>query len=87
MHGVRITVEEISKTQMMIKKFNLQGEHAIGMIRVELIMGDTSTFSIFHVIDTKTSYKLLLGRHDFTNMELWLPLCTNVHNKIEIGRG
>ena len=38
---------------------------AIGMIRLELTMGDLSTSSIFHLIDSKTSYKLLLGR-------LWL---------------
>jgi len=45
----------------MIQGFNLEGQHANGMIRVELLMGDLSTSSIFHVIDTKTSYKLLLG--------------------------
>ena len=32
------------------------------MIRVKLVMGDLPTSSIFHVIDAKTSYKLLLGR-------------------------
>jgi len=32
------------------------------MIRLELTMGDLSTSSIFHMIDFKTSYKLLLGR-------------------------
>jgi len=46
----------------MIQGFNLEGQRAIGMIRVELIMGDLMTSSIFHVIDAKTSYRLLLGR-------------------------
>ena len=32
------------------------------MICVKLVMGDLSTSSIFHVIDTKRSYKMLLGR-------------------------
>jgi len=32
------------------------------MIRVELIMADLSTISIFHVIEAKTSSKLLLRR-------------------------
>jgi len=32
------------------------------MIRVELMIGDLTTSSIFHVIDAKTSYKLLLRR-------------------------
>jgi len=45
----------------MIQGFNLEGQCAIGIIRIELIMGDLSTSSIFHVIDAKTSYRLLLG--------------------------
>jgi len=32
------------------------------MILLELAIGELSTTSIFHVIDSKTSYKLLLGR-------------------------
>jgi len=32
------------------------------MISLEQMMGDLSTSSIFHVVDSKTSYKLLLGR-------------------------
>jgi len=46
----------------MIQGFNLEGQHAIGMIRIELIIGDLTTSFIFHVIDAKTSYKLLFGR-------------------------
>jgi len=46
----------------MIQGFNLKGQHIIGMTYVELTMGDSSISSIFHVIDAKTSYKLLLGR-------------------------
>jgi len=46
----------------MIQGFNLEGQCAIGMICVELVMDDLPTSSIFHVIDAKTSYKLLLGR-------------------------
>ena len=57
-----ITVEELSKSRTMIQGFNLEGQRAIDMIRVELIMGDLTTSSIFHIIDAKTSYRLLLGR-------------------------
>jgi len=32
------------------------------MILVKLVMGDLSKSSIFHVINARTSYKLLLGR-------------------------
>jgi len=46
----------------VIQGFSLESQRAIGMIRLELMMGDLSTSSIFHVIDSKTLYKLLLGR-------------------------
>jgi len=59
-HDLGITIEELSKSQTMIQGFNLEGQHAIDMIRVKLVMGDLSTSPSFHVIDTKTSYKLLL---------------------------
>jgi len=62
MNDLGITVEELSKSRMVIQGFSLDSQCAIGMIRLELIMGDLSTSSIFHVIDSKTSYKLLLGR-------------------------
>ena len=62
MNDLGITIEELSKSQMMIQGFNLEGQRAIDMILLELAMGDMSTTSIFHVIDSKTSYKLLLGQ-------------------------
>jgi len=62
MNDLRITVNELSNSQMMIQGFNLEGQRATGMIRLELTMGDLSTTSILHVIDLKTSYKLLLRR-------------------------
>jgi len=62
MNDLGITVEELSKSRMVIQGFSLDSQRAIGMIRLELIMGDLSMSSIFHVIDSKTSYKLLLGR-------------------------
>jgi len=60
MNDLGITAEELSKSQTMIQGFNLEGQRAIGMIRVELIMEDLMTSSIFHVIDARTSYRLLL---------------------------
>jgi len=44
----------------VIQGFISESQHAIGLIRLELTMGDLSTSSIFHVINSKTSYKLLL---------------------------
>ena len=56
-----ITIEQLSKSRMMIQGFSLESQRAIGMIRLEITMGDLLTSSIFCVIDSKTSYKLLLG--------------------------
>ena len=65
MHNLGITIEELSKRRTMIQWFSLKGQCTIGMIHVKLVMSNLSTSSIFHVINAKTSYKLLLGR-------LWL---------------
>jgi len=57
-----ITVDDLSKSRMVIQGFSLEGQHVIGMICLELTMGDLSTSSIFHVINSKPSFKLLLER-------------------------
>jgi len=43
MNDLGITVEELSKSRMMIQGFNLKGQRTIGMIRLKLTMGDLST--------------------------------------------
>jgi len=55
-----ITIDELYKSRMMIQGFNLESQRAIGMIYLELAIGDLSITSIFHVIDLNTSHKLLL---------------------------
>jgi len=62
MNDLGITIEELCKSQMMIQGFNLEGQRVISMIRLELMIGDLTTSSIFHVTDPKTSYKLMFGR-------------------------
>jgi len=62
MNDLGITIDEFSKSRMMIQGFNLEGQRAIGMICLKLTIGNLSTTSFFHVIDSKTSYKLLLER-------------------------
>ena len=39
----------------MIQGFNQGGQRAIGMIRLELVTGELSLKTLFHVIDAKTS--------------------------------
>ena len=56
-----ITTKELSTSQMMIQGLNLEGQHAIGMIHLELKIDDLIISTNFHVIDSKTYYKLMLG--------------------------
>jgi len=56
-----IMMEELPKSWMVIQGFNLKSQCAVDMIRLELILRDISSSSIFYMIDFKTTYKLLLG--------------------------
>ena len=62
MHDLGITADDLSKSRMVIQGLSLESKRAIGMIFLKLTMRDLSTASIFHVINSRTSYKLLLGR-------------------------
>ncbi|XP_074300563.1 uncharacterized protein LOC141631841 [Silene latifolia] len=62
MNELRTTMDELSSSRIMIHGFNLNGERTVGMIRMNLTMGDLSSDTLFHVMDGKTSFKLLLGR-------------------------
>ncbi|CAL8168343.1 unnamed protein product [Prunus armeniaca] len=57
-----ITMDELSRSRLMIPGFNQGGQRAMGIIRIELVIGDLKSNTLFHVIDAKTSYNLLLGR-------------------------
>ncbi|KAL0449526.1 UNVERIFIED_CONTAM: hypothetical protein Slati_1509000 [Sesamum latifolium] len=46
----------------MIQGFNQGGQSAVGIIRLQLTMEDMVSTALFHVIDTKTSYNMLLAR-------------------------
>ncbi|KAL0313481.1 UNVERIFIED_CONTAM: Transposon Tf2-12 polyprotein [Sesamum radiatum] len=46
----------------MIQGFNQGGQRAVGIIRMQLTMEDMVSTALFHVIDAKTSYNMLLGR-------------------------
>ena len=46
----------------MIQGFNQEGKWAIGMIRLEFVTSELSSNMLFHVIDVKTSYNVLLGQ-------------------------
>ncbi|KAL0411688.1 UNVERIFIED_CONTAM: hypothetical protein Slati_3758500 [Sesamum latifolium] len=46
----------------MIQGFNQGGQKAVGIIRLQLTMEDMVSTALFHVIDAKTSYNMLLSR-------------------------
>ncbi|KAL2531540.1 Uncharacterized protein Adt_04891 [Abeliophyllum distichum] len=62
MKKIGINVDDLSKSNIMIQGFNQKGQRAIGMIRLKLQTGELNSSALFHVIDAKTSYELLLGR-------------------------
>ncbi|KAM1168096.1 hypothetical protein FF1_030016 [Malus domestica] len=62
MATIGIKVDELSLSRLLIQGFNQGGQRAMGMIRVEMTIGELKSSTIFHVIDARTSYGLLLGR-------------------------
>jgi hypothetical protein len=59
---LEIPTNELSNSRLMIQGFNQGGQRALGTIRMELLIDDMESAALFHVIDAKTSYNLLLGR-------------------------
>ncbi|KAM2645653.1 hypothetical protein EV1_019177 [Malus domestica] len=62
MTTIGINVDELFLSRLLIEGFNQRGQRAMGMIRVEMTIGELQSSTIFHVIDARTSYNLLLGR-------------------------
>nr|XP_023885550.1 uncharacterized protein LOC111997666 [Quercus suber] len=62
MRRLGLTMEELSHSRLVIQGFNQGGQRAIGMIHLELIIGELTSNILFHVIDAKTTYNMLLGR-------------------------
>ena len=62
MRRLGISMEELSKSRLVIQGFNQEGQRAIGMIRLDVTIDELKARPLFHVIDLKTSYNLLLGR-------------------------
>ncbi|KAM1933519.1 hypothetical protein ACFX15_017812 [Malus domestica] len=62
MTTIGINVDELSLRLLLIQGFNQGGQRTMGMIRVEMTIGELKSTTIFHVIDARTSYGLLLGR-------------------------
>ncbi|KAL0427733.1 UNVERIFIED_CONTAM: hypothetical protein Slati_2948100 [Sesamum latifolium] len=57
-----IPIDELSNSRLMIQGFNQGGQTTVGIIRLQLTMEDMISTALFHVIDAKTSYNILLSR-------------------------
>ncbi|KAL0456183.1 UNVERIFIED_CONTAM: hypothetical protein Slati_0957500 [Sesamum latifolium] len=57
-----ISIDELSNSRLMIQGFNQGGQRVVGIIRMQLTVEDMVSTALFHVIDAKTSYNMLLGR-------------------------
>ncbi|KAM1222052.1 hypothetical protein ACFX2J_009630 [Malus domestica] len=62
MNTIGIKADELSLSRLLIQGFNQGGQRVMSMIRVEMTIGELKSSTIFHVIDARTSYGLLLGR-------------------------
>ena len=55
-------MDNLSNSKLVIQSFNQGSQRVIGMICLELIIGDLKASALFHVVDSRITYKLLLGR-------------------------
>ncbi|KAK4397560.1 hypothetical protein Sango_1592600 [Sesamum angolense] len=55
-----IPIDELFNSRLMIQSFNQGGQRVVGIIRMQLIMEDMVSSALFHIIDAKTSYNMLL---------------------------
>lgn len=62
MKELEISIDEFKTSRLMIQGFNEEGQRALGIIRIPLLMDDMLSTALFHVIDENTSYLMLLGR-------------------------
>lgn len=62
MKQLDILMDKNSNNKIIILGFNQDSQRSIGMIRLELPIDNLKASAFFHVIDTRTIYKLLLGR-------------------------
>ncbi|KAH0743247.1 hypothetical protein KY290_031240 [Solanum tuberosum] len=57
-----IPMNELSESRLMIQGSNQGVQRAIGAIKIDIKMEDMCSSEWMHVIDSKTSYNILLGR-------------------------
>ena len=79
-------MDELLPSKLMIQGFNQGGQRAIGKIRLHMLIGEMESSVLFHVIDAKTTYKVLLEDHGCTSMVLCHLRITNALNISKIDK-
>ena len=62
MKELGVPLDEMMQSRLLIQGFNQGGQRALGKLRLQLFIGDMESHPLFHVIDAKTTYNMLLGR-------------------------
>ena len=62
MTTIDIKVDELSLSRLLIQGFNQRGQRTMGMIRVEMTIGELKSSTIFHVIDAQNFLQLALRK-------------------------
>ena len=62
MKNIGISLDEISKSRIVIQGFNQKGQHIIGKIRIKIKIGEMNSSTLRHIIEAKTYHGLLLER-------------------------
>ena len=62
MKELGVPLDEMMQNHLLIQGFNQEGQRALGKLRLQLFIGNMESHSLFHVIDAKTTYNMLLGR-------------------------
>ena len=57
-----IPMDELLESRLMIQGFNQEGQRAIGRIILDLHIDGMQSSPLLHVIDSKATYNILLGR-------------------------
>ena len=61
MNQLDISIKELSSNKLVMHGFNQGAQQAICTVCLEIAIGDLQTSAIFHVMDSSTTYKMLLG--------------------------
>ncbi|KAH0650708.1 hypothetical protein KY284_030620 [Solanum tuberosum] len=57
-----ISTANLTDSRLMIQGLNQGGQRSIGIVKIDLTIGELQSNVWLHVIDAKTSYNILLGR-------------------------